>query len=81
VYKTKEEAYDFLVKAGIIRPNERKLEGEEKRSMFLILSLLEPYKQTNNQRFITDYFKYGDKEYHVTFFDADNFDVTEVSPQ
>lgn len=74
-------AYDFLVSAGIIRPNERTLEGDEKRSMFLILSLLDPYMQTNNQRFITDHFKYGDKEYHVTFFDADNFDVIEVSPQ
>lgn len=77
---TPSSAYDFLVKAGIIRPNERTLEGEEKRSMFLILSLLDPYMQTNNQRFITDHFKYGDKEYHVTFFDADNFEIVEITP-
>ena len=77
-FKTKEEAYDFLVRAGIIRPNERKLEGQEKADMWFILQLLEPYQSTNNQRFITDYYKYGDEEYQVTFFDATDFEIVEV---
>ena len=76
--KTKEEAYDFLVRAGIIRPNERTLEGQEKADMWLILQFLEAYQSTNNQRFGTDYYKYGDEEYQVTFFDADDFEIVEV---
>jgi hypothetical protein len=77
-FKTKEEAYDFLVRAGIVRPNERTLEGQEKADMWLILQFLESYQSTNNQRFITDYYKYGDEEYQVTFFDADDFEIVEV---
>lgn len=77
-FKTKEEAYDFLVRAGIIRPNERKLEGQEKADMWLILQFLEAYESTNNQRFITEYYKYGDEEYQVTFFDEDEYEIVEV---
>lgn len=76
--KTKEEAFDFLVSAGIIRPNERTLAGQEKADMWLILQFLEAYQSTNNQRFITEYYKYGDEEYQVTFFDADDFEIVEV---
>jgi hypothetical protein len=77
-FKTKEEAYDFLVRVGAIRPNERTLEDQEKADMWLILQFLEAYKSTNNQRFITDYYKYGDEEYQVTFFDEDDYDIVEV---
>lgn len=76
----KEEAYNFLVRAGIIRPNERTLEGQEKSNMMLILALLEPFESSNNQRFWTDYYKHGDKIYHVTFFDKDDYEIIEVSP-
>jgi hypothetical protein len=77
-FKTKEEAYDFLVRVGAIRPNERTLEDQEKADIWLILKFLEAYKSTNNQRFITDYYKYGDEEYQVTFFDEDDYDIVEV---
>jgi hypothetical protein len=77
-FKTKEEAYDFLVRAGIVHPNERTLEGQEKADMWLILQFLDSYKSTNNQRFITEYYKYGDEEYQVTFFDEDEYDIVEV---
>ena len=77
-FETKEAAHDFLVRAGIIRPNERTLEGQEKADMWLILQFLDIYKTTNNQRFITEYYKYGDEEYQVTFFDADEYDIVEV---
>jgi hypothetical protein len=76
--KTNEEAYDFLVRAGIIRPNERTLEGQEKADVWLILQFLDAYKTTNNQRFITEYYKYGDNDYQVTFFDEDEYDIVEV---
>lgn len=77
-FKTKEQAYDFLVKVGAVRPNERTLEGQEKADMWLILQFLEAYKTTNNQRFITEYYKYGDEEYQVTFFDADDFEIVKI---
>lgn len=77
-FKTKEEAYAFLVCAGIIRPNERKLAGQEKADMWLILQFLEAYETTNNQRFITECYKYGDNDYQVTFFDQDEYDIVEV---
>lgn len=77
-FETKEEAYDFLVRAGIVRPNERTLEGQEKDDMWLILQFLEAYKTTNNQRFITKYYKYGDNNYQVTFFDQYEYDIVEV---
>ena len=34
--QTKEEAYAFLVRAGIIRPGERTLAGQEKEELSLI---------------------------------------------
>ena len=77
-FKTKEEAYDFLVRAGIVRPNERKLEGQEKEEMMLILTLLTPTHSTNNQRFITDHYKYGELEYSVTFFDDTDYEIVEI---
>lgn len=76
--RTKAETYDLLVRAGIIRPDERTLEGQEKAEMNIILSLLTPYKNTNNQRFITEYFKYGDLEYQVTAFDENDYEIVEI---
>ena len=77
VYKTKEEALDFLVRAGIIRSNERELEGEEKQEMWMILQFLTPTHSTNNQRFITEHYVYGEKYYSVTFFDKNDYNITE----
>lgn len=77
-FKTKEEAYDFLVRAGIVRPNERTLEGQEKEEMMLILTLLTPTHSTNNQRFITEHYKYGELLYSVTFFDDVNYEIVEI---
>lgn len=78
--KTKEEAYDFLVRAGIIRPNERTLEGQEKEEMMLILTLLTSTHSTNNQRFITEHYSYGDNRYSVTYFDENEYEITEIKP-
>ncbi|CAB4241802.1 hypothetical protein UFOVP71_340 [uncultured Caudovirales phage] len=78
-FKTKEEAYDFLVRAGIIRPNEKTLEGQEKADMLIILTLLTPYETSNNQRFWTEHYQYGDKEYTVTFFEENEYEIIEIS--
>lgn len=78
--KTKEEAYDFLVRAGIIRPNERTLEGQEKEEMMLILKLITPIGSSNNQRFWTNEYVYGDNKYSVTYFDENEYEITEIKP-
>lgn len=75
--KTKEEAYAFLVRAGIIRPNERTLEGKEREQILLLLALMEPYEQTNNQRSWTDHYMIGKKEYRVHYFPEDENPVVE----
>ena len=77
-FKTKEEAYDFLVRAGVIRPNERTLEGQEKADMLLILTLLTPYETSNNQRFCTEHYQYGNNEYTITFFDENDYEIIEI---
>lgn len=44
-----------------------------------MLSLKEPFKETNNQRSWTAYYNIADKEYHVTYFpDEDEPYVDEV---
>lgn len=77
-FKTKEEAYDFLIRAGIIRPGERKLEGQEKEEMWMILQFLDIGHTTNNQRFITNHYQYGNCHYTVTFFDENEYEIVEI---
>lgn len=77
-FKTKEEAYNFLIRIGAIRPGERTLEGQEKEEMWVMLTLLTPTHSTNNQRFITEHYCYGDKKYEVTFFDDNEYEITEI---
>lgn len=75
---TPKEAYDFLVRAGIINTNQRVLEGNEKEEMFLLLQFLDVDHTTNNQRFWTDHYLYGDKEYTVTFFTENDYEIVEI---
>ena len=63
-FKTKEEAQAFI--RSIMGPPHTELSGKEYDEVNLMLALLEPYKQTNNQRCWTDYYKIGNIEYHVT---------------
>lgn len=53
------------------------LEGEDKTQMMLILSLLEPFRSTNNQVTWTDYYRHNDKVYSVTTFNTDNYCIDE----
>ena len=73
MYKTKEEAKAFIRK--IMGPPHRDLEGEEFEHVMLMLKLVEPYKETNNQHTCTDYYKIGDIEYRVTYW-PNNFAPT-----
>jgi len=77
-FKNKDDAHDFLVKIGAIRPNERTLQGQEKEEMMLILKILTPTHSTNNQRFINEHYRYGNFEYSVTFFDESEYEIIEI---
>ena len=52
-------------------PPHTTLIGKEYEEVKLILALLQPYKETNNQHCWTDYYKVGDIEYHVTTWPGD----------
>lgn len=66
----------------VMGPPYRTLEGKDKENVLLMLSLVEPYKETNNQQSWTAYYNLGGKEYHVTFFpEADEPIVDEMLPE
>jgi hypothetical protein len=46
----------------------RKIEGQEYTDIMLLLKMIDPFKSTNNQHSMTDYYKLGGKEYHTTWF-------------
>jgi hypothetical protein len=60
------EAKKFLRAA--MGPPYRTLEGKERDDILLLLSLSEPFKETNNQHNWTSYYMIGNTEYHVTVF-------------
>jgi hypothetical protein len=53
-------------------PKYREIIGKEKQDMLLILTLIEPYKSSNNQRTSTDFYQYLGKEYEVTFMENED---------
>ena len=61
---TKQEAKEFIRK--VMGPPKKTLEGKEKEQILLLLSVMEPFKETNNQHSWTSYFLIGETEYHVT---------------
>jgi hypothetical protein len=64
--KTKAEALAFIRK--VMGPATRKIEGKEFNDTMLLLMLVGPYKETNNQRSSTEYYKMGGKEYRLHYF-------------
>ena len=64
---TKEEAQAFLRK--VLGPPHRTLAGKEKEQILLLIAMIEPFKETNNQRSWTSYYMIGETEYHVTSFE------------
>ena len=67
--KTREEAIAFLRK--VMGPPMRKLTGKEYEQTMLLLTLVGPYKETNNQRSITEYYAMGGKEYRLHYFEGE----------
>jgi hypothetical protein len=65
--RTVEEARAFI--RQIMGPPKRKLEGEEKEHMLTVFKLIEPIRQTNNQRSFTDEYLHAGKMYDVHYFE------------
>jgi hypothetical protein len=63
---TREEARVFLRR--VMGPPKKSLEGKEKEQILLLLAMIEPFKETNNQHSWTKYYMIGNREYHVTNF-------------
>ncbi len=59
-------------------PNLKELAGKEAEQMLIVLTLIEPYKSTNNQRTATDFYEHAGKEYRVTYGLGDDPLVEEV---
>lgn len=76
---TPEELKAFLRK--VMGPPYRTLEGQEKENVWLMIKLIdEPTSASNNQRTITEVYHLNQKEYHVTYFDGDEFEINEMLP-
>jgi hypothetical protein len=76
---TPEEAKAWIRK--VMGPPRRTLEGQEKDNVWLMIQLIdEPTSASNNQRTITEVYHLNQKEYHVTYFDGDDFEIDEMLP-
>jgi hypothetical protein len=69
------EAKKFL--RAVMGPPYRTLEGKERDDILLLLSMSEPFKESNNQRSWTSYYMIGNTEYHVTVFPEYNEPVVD----
>jgi hypothetical protein len=59
-------------------PPKRTLEGKEREQVLLLLTMLEPYAESNNQHSWTDCYRVGETEYHVTSFSNEDIIVDEI---
>ena len=64
---TPEQARAFIRK--IMGPPKRVLLGDEREHMLTVFRLLEPVRQTNNQRSFTDEYIHAGKMYDVHYFE------------
>lgn len=55
----------------VMGPPSKTLEGKEREDIILLLSMIEPFKETNNQHSWTEYYMIGDTEYQATYFPED----------
>ena len=74
---TPEQARAFIRK--IMGPPKRVLSGDERDHMLTVFKLLEPVRQSNNQRSFTDEFEHAGKTYYVHYFENE-VEVEEVLP-
>lgn len=59
----------------------RTLQGQEKDNVWLMIQLIDkPTSASNNQRTITEVYHINQKEYHVTYFDGDVYEIDLMLP-
>jgi hypothetical protein len=76
---SREEAYDWLVKIGAIRPLTREIVGDEKDQTLTMLKLIEPTVTSNNQHSWSEDYIIGNLHYSVAYFDDEVYlEVTEI---
>jgi hypothetical protein len=76
---TREEAYNWLVKIGVIRPLTREIVGDEKDQTLTMLKLVEPTVTSNNQHSWSEDYIIGNLHYAVTYFEDEVYmEVTEI---
>lgn len=73
---TPEEARAWI--RAVVGPPRRQLLGDEYKHMMILLSLKDPICSSNNQRFWTDEYIYGDKRYEITYGVEDEPILNEV---
>lgn len=76
--KTEQEAYDFLVKAGIIVPGKRIIEGAEKEQVLTMLRLKEPVVVSDNQHSHCEDYIVGDIHYQLHSWDSETTILEEI---
>ena len=62
----------------VMGPPHKTLEGKERDDILLLLTMIEPFKATNNQHSWTEYYIIGETEYHVTTFPSEDVIVDEM---
>lgn len=75
-FKTEQEAKEFIRK--VMGPPCRTLKGKERDQIWVLLSLLTPVCQSNNQRTWTDEYELNGKKYNVTYGLEDEPIIDEV---
>ena len=74
---TPEEARAFLRK--VMGPPKRTLEGSERENIWLMIQLRgKPDEFSNNQRSITEVYKFNQREYHVHYGIEDDPIIEEI---
>lgn len=62
----------------VMGPPRRVLEGDEYEKIATLISLMDPYHSSNNQRTMTDRYRIGTKRYDVTYGVCDIPEIEEV---
>jgi len=57
----------------------RTIEGTERDHLFIILKLVGPVYQSDNQRVSVDCYEYNDKKYEVTYGISEDFTIEEIT--
>lgn len=76
MFKTKEEAQEFIRK--IMGPPKRRLEGKEHEQVWLLLQMMEPVRESNNQHSWCAEYEMGGKKYDVHYFPDEEPFIEEI---